>query len=215
MLSKLIYFEKIVLVIVDTLVVNVIKMLKKYIGIKILFHFSSLFVSTSFLATDEPCDELYYYCESLGYCLDEFGSTPCNGTCGTFDYYVYCPNYDLCLDPETIWLCNDECREKPPLGGKHESCNGECGWPWFLYCEEEDMCLGAGIPCGGICYEEETVLCDQQYCNVFDDVNDFKFDCYDRTDETIVKEEWEVTSEKITKFMQLTEMQDYEGDVLG
>ena len=180
-------------------------------GIRISFLASLGFLlfSGEILATEETCDEHFYYCESLGSCLFEFGSTACDGECGTWDWFIYCPSEAQCFDPEEKWLCNGECRDAPPMTGTHTPCNGTCGHPWFHLCEGGDVCANLGVPCEGVCWEENTVLCDERYCNHVDDVDDSKFDCYDRSDETLTTE-WEISQEKNNKFLQLEEAVDTE-----
>ena len=123
------------------------------------------------------------------------------------DWYIYCPNFDQCFDPDEKWLCNGECLENPS-SDFHTPCNGTCNWPYYYFCEEEERCYRPGIPCAGVCLEKDEVLCDAQYCNHYRDIDDFKFDCYDRSDETDIKEEFEISLDKNNLFLQLTETLD-------
>ena len=176
----------------------------------VLLCFGFYFISTEKLAADETCDDLYYYCESMGTCLGEMGTIPCDETCGTWNYYFYCPNLDQCFNPLEKWVCDGACIDMPPDAGTHKPCNNEtCAHYWFHLCEAEGLCVGHGIPCNGVCWEEETFLCDSpsDYCNLFSDINDLKFDCYDRSDETLFTE-WEVTTANNEMFLKLEETLD-------
>ena len=190
-------------------------MFKDKLRISTLFCFSSFFVCSEKTYSSETCmssnpDEFLYYCEALDMCLDEMGSTPCNGTCGTWDWYIYCEEFGQCFDPWEMWLCDGVCIEPPPETGTHKPCSdGTCAHEWFHFCEAENLCVNRGIPCDGVCWENDTFLCDAptEYCNLLSDINDLKYDCYDRTDETF-STDWEISLNQIDAFLLLEEAID-------